>query len=225
VSRRQVVVPALDGLRWRPRASGRPELIVEAATVAALPDDPVARTQGGRVVGDVDGLLDLAAAVLVEQFEPAAHAIRAQVAYGMRGMWGNLADLVAETVTAEALAARTGWPEAGPGGEKAAWAIADALVDRLGARQPMLRARPEPLPVAGGRHAQVVVAKGTCCIVYKSASPLPMATAEAARERIDAHACSTCPLRHAEDRAHLVTAQVVADCESGTASCTACQPT
>ena len=224
ITRRQVVVPAEDGLRWRPRASGRPELVVEAATVAALPGDPVGRAQGGVVVPDMEALLDVAAGVLLEQFDPPAHAIRAQVAYGMRGMWGNLADLVAETVMAEALVARTGWPEAGPAGERAAWAIADGLVVRLGRRQSTLRSRPEPLPVAHGRHARVVVAKGACCIVYKSASPLPMATAEAARERIDATACTTCPLRHKDDRELLAAAQVAADCESGTTPCAACAP-
>jgi hypothetical protein len=61
-------------------------------------------------------------------------------------------------------------------------------------------------------------------MVYKSASPLPMATAEAARSRVDAHACVTCPLRHTDDRDALVAARVAADCESSAALCAACTP-
>ncbi|HKY66182.1 MAG TPA: hypothetical protein VJM49_07420, partial [Acidimicrobiales bacterium] len=58
---------------------------------------------------------------------------------------------------------------------------------------------PRALLVGGRRGPQLVVAKGTCCLIYKAAAPV--GDRGAATRRIGPDACTSCPLRSEEDRA------------------------
>jgi hypothetical protein len=171
-----VVVPAPDGLRHRRPDPGRPAgIAVTAATLVPGKD------------GD-DLLVDAAAGVLLAHFAPVVTEVRAQAPYGMRGMWGNLADILAET--AVQLSA-----EAPGADQEKAWHLADRLITNLASRQPLLRARPRLHHANAAAEGGLVVAKGTCCLVYKAHPTPPGTPPPPPRTLIATNACTTCPLR------------------------------
>jgi hypothetical protein len=92
--------------------------------------------RGGLRPVDVATLADELVALLTPVFA----AVRARLPYGLAGMWGSVADGLAEH---------------------------PALVDAVAARVPRLRARPRFQTVrwSGGHHRAVV--RGTCCLWYK----------------------------------------------------------
>lgn len=169
------------------------EVGVPAPTVVALAADTEAEADvepggaGGRVVDDIGGLCDVATDSLHAVFAPLADAVRARAPFGRSGMWGTLADHVAETAL--------DWARSHGDDPEAAWSAAAAVVDGLGEREPALRARPRRHPVDD----QVFADKGTCCLVYKVHDPAPPGPATN-RRRIAQAACASCPLRAADDR-------------------------
>ncbi len=191
--RRCVVLrPAALSLRFG-EAARLDELSVSAPTVAVLADDASAGERGTAVVASAEGLRAVAADGLHAVFGPLAAAVRARAPFGLRGMWGTLADHLAEVAVRRAR-------ERG-GDVEAAWAAAGTLIDDLTAREPLVRARPRRAVVTGASGAATFVAKGTCCLIYKAAAPVSVRPgADRARHLIAAAACTSCPLRTAEDR-------------------------
>lgn len=188
-----VLTPAAVSLRFG-EAARLDALSVSASTVAMLADDPSAGEPGTAVVDSAADLPAVAVDGLLAVFGPLAMAVRARAPFGLRGMWGTLADHLAEVAVRRAR-------ERGRDVD-AAWSDAEALIDELAAREPLLRARPRREVVTGDPGSATFVAKGTCCLIYKAAAvPAPERTnAGAARRLITAAACTSCPLRSPEDR-------------------------
>lgn len=99
----------------------------------------------------------------VALLNPVFGHIRRHAAFGRAGMWGAVADGIADRVLRRA-------EQEGRCGDEA-WAAATALTDGIAAREPLLRSRP-------WREGATVVA-GTCCLYYKISS--------------DEQYCGTCP--------------------------------
>jgi hypothetical protein len=173
------------------------ELSVASPTVAVLPDDAAAGDPGTHVASSTGELADRAVDGLVAVFAPVADAVRSRAPFGLRGMWGTLADHLAEVAVGRAR--ERGRAVEGP------CAAASALIDRLAERQPLVVARPRRQDVHGAAGTGAFVVKGTCCLVYKAAGPPPGAVRDGsrramARRAIDAAACASCPLRSEDDR-------------------------
>ena len=115
-------------------------LSLAAPAVAVLPTDEAARGAGAAagaavsVVADEAALREVAVAGMLATFGPLAEAVQARAPFGVRGMWGTLADHLAEVSLRRAR-------EQGRA-SAAAWAASEALLDDLAARQPLLRVRP-----------------------------------------------------------------------------------
>lgn len=193
VDQRRSVAVTSAGLSLRFGDAARlDEVSVSAGTVALLADDPDATVPGAVVVGSPDALVAGALDGLVAVFGPLCDAVRARAPFGRSGMWGTLADHLAEVAVRRARERRRD--------VEAAWTIAEELVAGLAAREPRLRARPRRQVVPGRSGPTTFVAKGTCCLIYKAADPAP-ARGDGARQLIAAAACASCPLRHPDDRA------------------------
>jgi hypothetical protein len=156
--------------------------------VAVLADDPDAGAPGTTVVASGTDLRAVAVEGLAAVFGPLTTAVRARAPFGLRGMWGTLADHLAEVAVRRAR-------ERGRDVD-AAWCAADTVIADLAARQPLLRARPRRQVVTTDAGTSSFVAKGTCCLIYKAATGGRSAT-----QQIASAACTSCPLRQAEDRA------------------------
>jgi hypothetical protein len=213
LEQRRVVLLSPDNLSLRLAENARIEsLSVASPVVAVLPDDPDAGRPGTLVVGPAPGppeaeaagmaaLRSVAVDGLLAVFEPVAAAVRARAPFGLRGMWGTLADHLADVALRRAR-------DRGSDGEEA-WAIASALIDDLAARQPLLRSRPTRHEVVCSAGSALFATKGTCCLIYKTNMPadrvdrvdrVDRAGRGAAQPWIDADACTSCPLRSEADR-------------------------
>lgn len=164
-------------------------LSLAAPEVAVLPADEAASgasagagdgTGGVVPVADEAALRDVAVTGMLATFGPLAEAVRARAPFGLRGMWGTLADHLAEVTLRRAR-------EQGRASAEA-WAASEVLLDDLAARQPLLRVRPRRQVVPAPAGPVTFAAKGTCCLVYKPAGPVAAA------------ACTSCPLRAPADR-------------------------
>jgi hypothetical protein len=190
--RRGVVLsPAAVALRFGD-AARLDELSVSARTVAMLPDDPDAAAPGAVVAPSAAELRRVVADGLVAVFRPVTEAVRARAPFGLRGMWGTLADHIAEVAVRRARERRRD--------VDAAWAEASRLIDDLAAQEPLLVARPRRQLVTTPGGDELLVAKGTCCLIYKAADPTTGGPPTAHR-LIDTAACTSCPLRPEPDRA------------------------
>jgi hypothetical protein len=219
LEQRRVVLLSPGNLSLRLGAGARVEaLSVTAPVVAVLAGDPDAGRPGTVVVeasppqppagpgpagapGEEGTAALRAVAVdgILAVFGPLAEAVRARAPFGLRGMWGTLADHLADVALRRARD-HGGDPEE-------AWASAAALIDDLAARQPLLRARPTRHDVACPVGPAVFSTKGTCCLIYKTNMPLDRADRAdraagpaSAQPWIDADACTSCPLRSEADR-------------------------
>jgi hypothetical protein len=194
LDQRRVVALAPDRFAVRFGDAARVDAVaVLGPEVAVLPDDPDAGRPGTTVVPDGDALRSAAVDSLVAVYEPLTAAVRPRAPFGLRGMWGTLADHVAEGALARAR-------DRGDDGERA-WAAADAVIDALAARVPLLRVRPRPERVVAGERRGLYATKGTCCLIYKAEPLDPALPAQvAAARRLAAAACISCPLRSDEDR-------------------------
>jgi hypothetical protein len=158
-------------------------------TVAVLADDPDAG-RPGTVVVDADELPDVLADGLVSVFSGVAAAVRARAPFGLAGIWGTLADHLADVAMR--------WSrEAGGAAADAdrAWNSAAAVIETLAARPGVgMRGRPHRMDVTCDAGSGSFITRGTCCLIYKRHSPGSQA------EQIASAACSSCPLRSADDR-------------------------
>ena len=184
------VTPATVALRFGD-AARLDEMAVTPPAVWVLPDDPDAGAPGTEVAPSRDALRAVAAGGLVATFGPVADALRVRAPFGRRGMWGTLADHIGEIAVRRAREQR--------GDVEAGWAAAGRLIDAVAARAPAPLTRPQRQVVPTAAGPQTVVAKGTCCLIYKAGAP--PADRGAAARRIGPAACTSCPLRAAPDRA------------------------
>lgn len=102
---------------------------------------------------------------VVDVLAPLFDLVRAEAPYGRSGMWGALADALANgTVHA---ARRFSLP---PERAVEAWERTTSIVAELGALRPELRGRPRPFPVRRGDTVELFAVRGVCCLAYKSAT-------------------------------------------------------
>jgi hypothetical protein len=192
VDQRRALALTPTGLALRFGGAARlDEMAVTAPAVWVLPDDADAGAAGTDVVASAHALRSVAADGLAATFGPLADAVRARTPFGLRGMWGTLADHVAEVAVRRAREQRQD--------VDAAWDEAGRLLDELAARvpSPWTRPRRQVVPTATG--PQPVVTKGTCCLIYKAGAP-PGDRGAPAR-LVGPDACTSCPLRSEDDRA------------------------
>lgn len=153
---------------------------VDDLDVAVLASDPDAGRPGTAVVaGDAD-LRAVAVEALRATYGPLVDAVRARAPFGRRGMWGTLADHLAEVALRRAREQKRD--------AAATWASVEALLDELAAREPLLVVRPRRQVVVSPAGTGLFAAKGTCCLIYKPAGSVAAA------------ACTSCPLRSPADR-------------------------
>lgn len=155
---------------------------VEDERVAVLAGDPAAGLPGTVAVGDraelYDALVDKLMAV-----EPLLAVVREVTSLGWPALWGEVADELGGTALWLAqLYGRDRW---------AAWDDANAVIDRLMAREPRLKVRPRPFPVEWSGGAELYQVRGTCCLHYRKGK------ATHAGEELY---CPGCPIRSDEWR-------------------------
>jgi hypothetical protein len=182
---------------WLSFAGARIEAVgLPSPAVAVLPGDPDAGRASTTVVADRAALHAHLAGGLVATFAGVAAAIRARAPFGLAGIWGTLADHLADVALRHA--------RERSGDADGAWADATAVVDALAAHPEVrLRARPARHDIAPPAGPAAFVTRGTCCLLYKSHEPGP-GEPDTARTRIDAAACTSCPLRPFDDRQALL---------------------
>jgi hypothetical protein len=210
LEQQRAVVLAPERLSLRLAPNARIEaLSVNRPEVAVLPSDPDAGGPGTRVVADAAALRTVAVDGMLAVFTPLAEAVRARAPFGRRGMWGTLADHLAD------VALRRDRDRGRDG--QAAWALATALIDELAARQPLLRARPQRHEVSCAAGSALFSTKGTCCLIYKTNMPTAAGSGGRvdARPWIDADACTSCPLRPVDDREQRLVRYLTAAAQAG----------
>lgn len=173
--------PAAVSVLLGPDGARLDGVAVDDLDVAVLPTDPDAGRPGTAVVDDVAGLRAVAVEAMVATYGPLVEAVRARAPFGRRGMWGALADHLAEVALRRAREQRRD--------AAATWAEVEALLDDLAAREPLLVVRPRHQEVVTPAGSGLFAAKGTCCLIYKPAGSVAAA------------ACTSCPLRRPADRA------------------------
>lgn len=155
---------------------------VDEETVAVLADDPAAGLPETRVLDGRDELFD----VLVDKLmaaEPLLEVVREVTSLGWPALWGEVADEVgASALWLAQLYGRDRWE---------AWDAANAVIDRLAARQPRLKARPRPFPVKWSGGVELHQVRGTCCLYYRKGR------ASGSGEELY---CSSCPIKTDEWR-------------------------
>lgn len=150
--------------------------------VGALPGDPALAYPGAVSLVDRAALLDTLAERLSD-LAPVIEALRAACPVGLNALWGIVADSAANQ--ALEVARLTG------ADQEAAWRDVDAVIDRLAALQPRLRARPRPFRLQDGPVIQLFEVRGTCCLYYRTVEN---------PDRSGEGYCETCPLRTDESR-------------------------
>ena len=185
---------------WLSFAGARIEAVgLPSPTVAVLADDPDAGRATTTVVADRAALHARLADGLVATFAGVAEAVRARAPFGLAGIWGTLADHLADVALRHARE-----HGGGDGDADRAWADATAVVDALAAHPAVrLRARPSRHDIAPPAGPAAFVTRGTCCLLYKSHEPGP-GEPDTARTRITAAACTSCPLRPYDERQSLL---------------------
>lgn len=145
-------------------------------TATVLPADPAAEHPDSVVVPDEAALVDWWAVRAAETLTPLLAAVRARSPFGLRALWGGLAD----EVTGVAL-----WiGQLAHRDPTSVWSLGSQLVDSLAMYAPVSLPRARPFPVSGYQHWFQV--RATCCLYYRSATE-----SAPVKDRY----CSTCPLR------------------------------
>lgn len=147
--------------------------VVHASTTAGAPVEAIDPVAYG-----------IAARTIVGALSPIFTAVRAVAPYGVRGMWGNVADQCGLFATRVVRAGRVEPP--------VGWAVAMGLVDAVGAAGVVLGGRPTLVEAPLGDTTTWYSGKGTCCLVYKGRAITDRSTGEGY--------CSTCPLLPGEVR-------------------------
>lgn len=154
-----------------------------SAHVLVLADDPAAGRTDVEVVASIEALTTTAMEHLAALVTPLFAEVRARAPYGLRGMWGALADAMAADLT---------WCAHVDGRDVVdAWRLAQPLVDALARAAPMPLTRPTFEPVESDGHTAHLTIRGTCCLFYQSG---------AKDEPVDY--CSSCPMGNEATRQH-----------------------
>lgn len=160
------------------------QVSLASAGLFVVADDGDAGHPASVVLDGLDALYDRCAEVLVEALSPPLWGVRQRASYGLRGLWGAVADrMCASAVKAARLVGSDGW---------SAWREAQAVLDQVAARQDHLRTRPSPLPVRWSGGEELFQVKGTCCLYYK--------THDGELDACGDSYCTTCPFRDQDDR-------------------------
>lgn len=169
-------------------------IALRAPAVAVLAGDAAGGHADSRVLPDEAGLLEAFAEQLVATLEPLLGAVRARARYGLRGLWGAVADdLTGTALWAAELAGRDQAEQRAHGADPGqAWRVGTALTDRVATRVPQLRARPRLFPVSWSRGKALAQVKGTCCLYFRTYDGVPDPSGEGY--------CTTCPFREDESR-------------------------
>lgn len=149
--------------------------VAMSADVMVLAGDPAAGRADAEIVASVDALTATAIEALVALVTPLFTDVRSRAPYGVRGMWGALADSMAADLT---------WIAHMEGRDVIdAWQRAQPLIDALIEAAPTSVTRPtfERVEV-DGRIAHLAI-RGTCCLYYQSRPD---------DEPVDY--CSSCPM-------------------------------
>ena len=162
-------------------------IAVAPQPLLVLPGDPLAAHSDVEVVADEAALRDRVADDLVALLTPVFAHVRSHAPFGLGGMWGTIADAVADQ-TVQYLAA----VGADAAAVEAAWPRVVALTDALGARAPRLRARPSLVRIGWSGGVAHRTVRGTCCLYHKISGCDLEPTGEAF--------CVNCPKRDAADR-------------------------
>lgn len=151
---------------------------VDTPVCWALPTDPEVDHPSVTAVTGVADLHSRFAAVLVDTAADWFAAVRARAPFGLRGMWGQLADDLCGSALWTAR-------EAGLD-QRTAWKEAQAIIDLVAAVVPELRVRPRLFSVQWSGGETLWQVKGTCCLWY---------TTFAEPDTCGDGYCNTCPLR------------------------------
>jgi hypothetical protein len=156
-------------------------------TAALLPAD--ARAQDGHsvVVPDEEALLAWWASRAGASLTPLLAAVRARAPFGLRALWGAVAD----EITGVAL-----WVGQLAGQKPSdVWAKGERMVDALAPRAPVSLPRARAFPVAAPHTGRWFQVRATCCLWYRSATE-----SGPVKDRY----CSTCPLRDDSSRTRIL---------------------
>jgi hypothetical protein len=155
--------------------------VATAAPVLVLPADTAAHRADVEVVEDLDALVALAIEHLVGVVAPVFAAVRARAPYGLRGMWGALADSIAAELT---------W-SAQVGGHDVvdAWRRAQPILDALVVAAPTRVTRPTFERIDAAGHVAHLTIRGTCCLYFQSLPP-----------GAPADYCTSCPMGDVDTR-------------------------
>jgi hypothetical protein len=134
------------------------------------------------------------AAMLVEALAPAFGAIRSSAPYGNAGLWGAVADAVANATVHAARRAGLDAAAATP-----SWRTASSVVERVAQLRPELRARPRPFLVRRGATVDLLAVRSVCCLAYRSAKVAGLPD--------DLRYCVSCPLVDDDHRARRLVRQ------------------
>ena len=156
---------------------------VAAQQVRMLPDDPAAGHPDAVVVADVDALRAGVAGDAVAVLGPLFASVRSFAPFGVRGMWGAVADSLGSSAAIAAF--RAGRPA------RPAFDEAMRIVEGLVAAGAGRITRPTPEQVRWARGTTTVVHKGTCCLWYKTTD---------VSAPIGERYCLSCPLQPGADQ-------------------------
>ncbi len=136
-------------------------------------------------IPDRAALVGSFAGAVVATLDPLFTAIRTVAPYGVRGMWGSLAD---DLLTSMLWTTRRfdGTDDA----QRAVAATTGEIIDAIAARQPLLKVRPTVVDLTWARGHTLFCRRGTCCMIYK---------APGAGEGPERY-CASCPLIDDDDR-------------------------
>jgi len=178
--RRGIVVDA-DTTWIRQHRDGWFDGVALEADVLVLADDPMVGRAGTIAVDDRAQLTHLTVERLAAVLGPLFASVRARAPYGVRGMWGAVADSIAADATWRAHVECADVAQA--------WNDAQPVIHALAAVVPVTRPTLARVDRAG--HVAHLTIRGTCCLYYKSVDHPDGAPVEY---------CTSCPLGTDEER-------------------------
>lgn len=139
----------------------------------------IADTPGVLVTGPPADVQRVVAHDVATVLQPLLAVVHDGAPYGLRGIWGHVADEVLSFAVTDAR-------NRGADIDRA-WADASVIVATIAEEVPALANRPHRQAVPWRGDDADLVVRGTCCLLYKVAGPGSW--------------CTSCPLRPAEERA------------------------
>jgi hypothetical protein len=171
---------SLPLVRWNGTLDGT---AFSSPRVAVLPTDPDADFPDSVTVSGVPELHHNLAEYILAAMTPVVDTLREHTRLGRPLLWGAAVDALANgsVLTARLFDLPT----------TETWGHIEAIVDRLAARVPHIKARPRLFPVRWSGGESMYVVRGTCCLLYqdyRAGGGIPDPDGGAGY-------CGTCPLR------------------------------